>query len=260
MKKTKIKKVTKKFIHEIGFSKNPKKVITDFGFRKSNTISRHEINPKIFYFKILLFFLMSILSFFSLFSLAYFLYCKMKYEKSYIDNKRIIFVGNITTVYQSFIFGYIPFLFITTVLAYLSPYILELLTFENEKINNLIITLINSLPSILFMTLVVNRFYIWQHKNLRFINKLDINSYYEMHIIMTAIHSILRKLALLFTIGLGFPFVLKIKKSYMVNREFLSGTKLAFDGSIISAYFWFLIRILFIALTFGLYIPVFLYN
>lgn len=260
MKAKKIKNGAKKLISEVGFSKDVKSVILDFGIIKSKSKSRHMVKGGYFYIRTLAYLLMSIFTVFALMPYAYWKYCNLKYKESYIDGKRLVFVGDIRGAYQNFVWAFIPYLAITSLLAFFSPYILEALTFEYEYINNLIVSLINSAPTILFTSLVISRFYVWQHKNLRFISKLDEKSYYEFHLLRTIIHSVLRKVVLLVTIGLTFPLILKLKKSYMINREFLSDIKLAFNGSIISAYLWLFVRLILVFITFGVYLPYFLYK
>ena len=251
MKVEKIKSISKKTIKTLG---------QETGLINGYTESRIECKIHTFYFRMLFYYFISIISLLTLMPYAYYKYSYFKYKNAYIDNKRLIFTGEVIDVYMSFIGGYIIYSISLIGLNFLNMNILPLLKIDNDIINKLITTAVNILPTILFTTLIVNRFYKWQQLNLHFVSAKDSPSYYEMHLLQAVAHSGINKLINLFSLGFGYPATTKFRHFFLINRQFVSGKRLSFNGLVISAYGCLFIRYFLIYPTFGLYLPIFIYR
>ena len=251
MKIKKIKSNSKKTIKTIGY---------ETGILNGKYKSRHECKIYTFYFRMLFYFFISVFSLGILMPYAYYKYSYFKYENSYIDNERLIFTGKLEDVYMSFIGGYILYSISLIGLNFLSMNIIPLLHIDNDLINKLITTAFNVLPTALFTTFIIYRFYKWQQQNLHFVRYKDEPSFYEVHILMALLKVIINKLINLFTLGFGRPATTKFRYFFLINRQYVSGKKLSFNGLVLSAYSWLLLRYILIFPTFGLYLPIYIYK
>jgi len=255
---TSAKKVTK-------FSKKVTKTVTEnLGITEEKNKSRIELKMSNFYAKFLFWSLLTIISVGALLPYAYYLYSKEKYQIAYIDNKRLVFNGKVVDAYITFIGGYVFFAISITALNIISTNLLPLIVIENERIktlvDTLITTLINTLPTIFFSTFILARLSKWQQKNLHLISSVEEKSYYEFHIVKSIILAILRKLLKYISFGLGNPAEIKLKEYFLINRYFCSEKRLKFDGSMLSSYKWFLWRFYLVFITFGFYLPIYVYK
>ena len=252
MKKIKrINDVSKKIVKEIG---------KGVGIANDKTPSRIEIRLREFYFRMLFYIFISIITGFVLMPYMYYKYSHFKYKNAYIDNRRLIFKGEVIDVYISFIFGYILYMISLIGLNFAVVNILPLINFQHEIFNTLITTLINVLPTILFTTFIVYRFYKWQQLNVYFVSDQDSKSYYEIHLVKTALYALINKLISVFTFGFGRPATVKYRFFYLINRQFYSDKKLKFNGLVSSAYGWLFWRYYLVVFTFGLYLPIYIYK
>ena len=77
---------------------------------------------------------------------------------------------------------------------------------------------------------------------------------------MALLKVIINKLINLFTLGFGRPATTKFRYFFLINRQYVSGKKLSFNGLVLSAYSWLLLRYILIFPTFGLYLPIYIYK
>ena len=241
-------------------SKVGNNTLSFLGFNNKVRQSRYDYKLKTFYFKYLGYVFISIISLLTLLPLAYYIYSKEKYNNTFYDNKKVKFDGNVSSVYITFVSNFIlVVIIITLVNAGQTIFLSSWLDKFRPVISNLIRSGINALPTILLTSYLLSVLYKWGQNNTHFLWS-NSDSYMELNIIGALLSSIIRKIFLIITFGLGIPFIIWNKMRYLINRQYISGKRLVFKGTIRSAYGWFLFRFYLIFLTFGLYFPIFLYK
>lgn len=241
-------------------SKVGNNTLSFLGFNNIFRKSRYDYKLKTFYFKYLGYVFISIISLLTLLPLAYYFYSKEKYNNTFYDNKKVKFDGNVSSVYIAFVSNFILVVIIITLVnvgqtIFLSSWLDKF----RPAISNLIRSGINALPTILLTSYLLSILYKWGQNNTHFLWSNN-DSYMKLNIIGALLSSIIRKIFLIITFGLGIPFIIWYKMKYLINRQYISGKRLIFNGSIRSSYGWFLFRFYLIFLTFGLYFPIFLYK
>ena len=254
-----VNRVVKKTLH------NTKKVVlatTNFvGITAKKEASRYEYPVHKFFLWFLLYFLMSVLSLFTLLPLAYYLYSKRKVSLTYYDNKKLRFDGTVSSVYiaaiQSFLLMIIILLLVdklqhTFLIDYLSA------SLPGYAVG-LIRTAINALPTILVSSLLFNGLFKWAQANTHFCYETN-GSYMERKIIKGMLVALLGKLLGLVSFGLANPIAIWFKQRFIVNREHFSYIKMKFNGTIFQSYKWFIWRLYLVIVTAGIYYPIYLHK
>lgn len=231
------------------------------GVRKEFNRSRLQYPLKKFYFRIIGLVLMSILSLLSLLPYAFYLYCKIKYDNLFYDNKKLRFIGKVKDIYLIFVEGLIivgagSWLYYNLTL----PLMMDIANRFDKYISTLLITAINAIPTVVITTVFITRFYKWGQANAVFCYITFEKSYMKVNIIGSILNAIVKYVVTTISFGLGSPFYRWYRQRFLINRQYVSGAKIKFAGTIFSAYGWLSWRLLLSVITIGLYLPIYLYK
>jgi len=237
-----------------------------FGITTKKTKSRFVYKESKFYGIVLFYIFISIISCLILAPFAYYKVCELRYNHTYINNKKIVFRGRVYGAYYQFTLGLILVVIILFFISILKQYFLnDILANLRVEIQNLINSLIAAAPTMVITGVLINRLFVWSIRNIFIVSDDQISSYLKvsylkLSIIKAILTAVLRKIASLVTFGFGEPLLLVIKERYIVSRQYISEKKLYFDGSIFDSYKWFLWRYFLTLATLGLYYPIYLYK
>lgn len=229
--------------------------------KRKDFMSRYTYPLKKYYLWMLLYVFMSLASLLVLMPLAYYLYSKRNVEHTFIDGKKLRFVGTIKGAY----FTFIPFLCLLIALWFGFDEIKEhLLTTEVIQSMNpffafIIKSIMDAVPVFLISILVVYNLFKWAQKNTYFCYDLS-GSYFETKIRKSLLMVLVNKFCGMITLGIFTPLGIYFKQGFIVEREHFSNDKMTFDGTIKESYKKFIIRQYLNYITIGLYAPVFLYR
>ncbi len=256
-KKKTIKNVTKKAIHS---------TTNFFGITADVTPSRFVFSKRKFYGWFVFYIFISVITLLILAPYAYYKICEIRYTHTIIDNKKIVFRGKIPDVYYQFTLGLILVVIILFFIGILQQYFLDdLLSHLPEFARNLIPGLIAAAPTMVITGVLINRLFVWSIRNIAFVSDDLISSYLKvsylkLSIIRAILSAVLRKIASFITLGFGEPLLLVIKERYIVNRQYISKTKMMFNGTVFDSYKWFLWRHFLTIGSLGIYFPIYLYK
>ncbi len=222
------------------------------------TKSRFEYPLYKYYFKLLLYVLMSALSILSLLPLAYYLYMKDKTRNMYIDNKKVIFKGTIFKCYQYTVVWIILFVLLSFIINLLTKtYFMDWLSNSANIFTAYIKKFILSSPTVLLVFIIVNRLYRWGLTNIYFGTEYG-ETYIKFDPKIALKSFIITRIAKLTVIGI--PLEHCLRNRYLLNNTYISGRKVYYSGTIKEAYKWIFFRMILVVLTLFLYYPVYLYK
>ena len=244
---------------------NTKKVVhftSDFfGITSKLEDSRYEYPLNKFYFKFILYLLMAVGTALILAPVAYYLYCKDKYNNTFYNNKKVVFNGSIRGAYTAFISGFLlTIIVLLTVNQLRVTFIMDIINeYIPEKYVNLLSTAINVLPTILASSLIMNGLYKWGQRNANFVYD-DTGSYLDKKIIKGILVAIGCKVLSFASFFIGTPFALWLKQRFIVNRMHVSHEKMKFNGNPLDSFKWFIWRYYLIIVTAGIYYPIYIHK
>lgn len=267
-KENRIKKMTKKTVRATAkMTKKAVRTTTDFfGITAKKTPSRFIYKESKFYFIFLFYAFLSVITLLILAPYSYYKVCELRYSHTFIDNKKIVFRGKMHEIYYQFVLGLILVVIILFFIRIMQQYWLDdILSSLPEFARGLIPGLIAAAPTMVVTGVLINRLFVWSIKNIFFVSDDTIDSflnisYLKLSIIKAVVQAVLRKLASIMTVGFGEPFLLVVKERYIVSRQYISGIKMRFDGSVFESYKWFLWRYFLVIFTAGIYYPIYLYK
>lgn len=256
-KEKKIKKITAKAIH---------KTTDFFGITTNKTPSRFIYKESKFYGMIVFYIFISVITLLILAPYAYYKVCELRYNHTYIDNKKVVFRGKIADCYYQFIIGLILVTISLFLIAIFKKYFLnDILSKLSSPFDRLVSATIAAAPAMVITALLFNRLFTWSIKNIFFVSDTNFVSYLKisylkLSIIKAVLAAVLRKIASIITFGFGKPLILVIKERYIINRQYISESRLIFLGRILSAYKWLFWRYFLVIITLGFYYPIYLYK
>lgn len=256
-KEKKITKMTKKFVHG---------TTNFFGITTDRTPSRFVYKESKLYGILIFYIFISLISLLTLAPYAYYKVCEIRYNHTFIDNKKVVFRGKIADAYYQFALGLILVVISLFLVDIFKKYFLnDLLSNIPSPFDGLVSAAIAAAPAMIITALLFNRLFVWSIKNIFFVSDTNFVSYLKLSylklsIVKAVLSAILRKIAEFVSFGFGRPLLIVIKERYIVGRQYISQNKLIFLGRILSAYKWLFWRYLLIIPTFGFYYPIYLYK
>ena len=264
MKKDKKQKRKERKIEKL--AKKAVLTTTDFfGITEKKKGSRFVYNRVKFYGYFALYAFLSIITCLMLAPYAYYKMCELRYNNTYISNKKIVFRGKMYEVYYQFTLGLILAVVLLFLLNVFKLYFLnDVLSHLPNYGKNLVNAAIAGAPLMIITAVLINRLFVWSIRNIFLVYDDSYSylkvSYLKLSIFKAILSAVARKIASLLTVGFGEPLLLVIKERYIVNRQFISNKRLRFNGHIYEAYSWFLWRYFLIFITFGFYYPIYLHK
>lgn len=223
-------------------SENAEKKKTDSG-----ETSRFVGKPTNYYLMNLFMILASLMSVSLLYPLVFFIFERWKTENSYIDGKKLSFVGKLYQAYLIYCFG----VFCTALTLFLINLILFYLPFDLPILNGAL----SGLGAGINTFFVTNRLRRWKKKNTHYDGFLPGNSYMKTNLLKCVIMNIGSYLLGFITLGLGYPLVFKRKEAYYTDLSVVDGDDIELRGNAAKLYGKWLLGILLCIVTLGFFIP-----
>ena len=210
--------------------------------------SRVEVNKLKGYFVYLFTILISIGTLLILLPLAYHIHAKYFVNKTYVDNKRLVYRGKILGIYLKFIIGYILLVASLTAINigmyYLRKY--NILPFQIAS---------NTILSLLQAFFITRTLKIYVHKNTHFVSSKVELSTYEFHLFLL----ILTKLSIFIintlTLNILYPVTTGIEDKYDAKRKIIDNYHFKYKARYRGYILKWLLELLLIVVTVLIWLP-----
>lgn len=194
--------------------------------------------------------------FISLFSLGlctplllYFKY-KRQAEATKIDQKQVCFKGTLSGIYFRYMIWYI----VTAIILSLYQWLLTIVLTQLENVPRIIIHFLTSIVVTFFSTFFIRAaFRKWKYRSTFFLHEEQKESSYHGNIFYLMLYQIAIQILNIISVGLFYPATKMLRLHYEYRGIYLSSHRLQIDIQKLLTRKEWLLRLLFIFITFGLY-------
>lgn len=205
--------------------------------------------PFLFYLNNFFLILATVTSLTLLYPIAYYLSEKRKIDNTFVDGKKLSFDGKLSEAYAIYFLG----LFLAAIsIAVINALIFLLFPALSTKFVNYALSAAAAGINALFVT---NRLLRWKKKNIHYDGSNSGESYMGRNLIKCTVVSLASSILGILTLGISYPLVYKLKQSYYTDMSVIDGDDVVLHGKTTSLYGQWLLGLLFVVITFGLFIP-----
>lgn len=200
------------------------------------------------YFTLLGAYLIAIFSLLLMFPISNWMISRYFIPRKFIDSRKLVYKGKLWVI---FIIGYIGLSLVIGCII-----LIEFLLKRFGLFESIPYQLLNAIPGVLgsfFITIHVNKY---NQKSTHFVDEEDKKSNFEFHIFLFLGKYVVTKVIQTFSLWILYPVSSRLSVLYDYKRGYIDGYFFTYKFTLKKIYPGFLLDLLLLVVTFGLYFPV----